>query len=43
MRIMDHMTRYLGEMLGHGVGVAPWHYECCRLAKLGADRAEDVG
>ncbi|MNW22672.1 hypothetical protein D3C71_2243050 [compost metagenome] len=43
MRIVADMTGDFGQMLGHGIGVAPRHDESRRLAELRADCAEDVG
>ena len=40
--VVGNMARDLGQVLGHGVGVAPWHDESSRLAMLGTDRAKDV-
>ena len=35
--------RYFGEMQRHGFGIAERQDEPCTLAKIGADRAEDIG
>lgn len=43
IRIVGDMTGNFGQMLCHGVGVAPWHDQRCRFPKLRADGAEDVG
>jgi hypothetical protein len=43
MSIVCDMTGDFSQMLGHGIGIAPWHDQRCRLAELRADRAEDVG
>ena len=41
--VVGNMARDLGQMLGHSVGIAPWHDESSGLAMLGTDRAEDIG
>lgn len=43
MRVLGDMVRNFGQMLVHGMGVAPRHDECGSLAKLRADRSEDIG
>jgi len=35
--------RYLREMKRHGFGIAEWQDQTSTLAKLGADRAKDIG
>ncbi len=41
--VFCHMAGDFGQMLGHGVCVAPRHDESGCLAVLRADRSEDVG
>jgi len=43
VRVLVNMTGDFGQVLGHRVGVTPWHDECRRLTELRADRTEDVG
>lgn len=43
VRVGIDVSGDFGQMLGHGVGVAPWHDQRGRLAELRADCAEDVG
>ncbi|WP_210170359.1 MULTISPECIES: hypothetical protein, partial [unclassified Rhizobium] len=38
-----NVARDFGQMLGHGIGVAPRHDEGCGLAEPRADRSEDIG
>lgn len=41
--VLVDMTGDFGQMLGHGVGITPRHDQRCRLAKLRAYCAKDVG
>lgn len=43
MCVIGDMACDLSQMPRHGIGVAPRHDECRRLAELGADSAKDVG
>jgi hypothetical protein len=40
--VIGNMAGYLDQMLVHGMRIAPWHDEGCRLAKFRADRTEDI-
>ena len=42
MRIVVNMSGDFGQVLVHGIGVAPRHDEGCGFSVPGADRAEDV-
>ena len=42
MRIVGNMAVDFGQVLVHGIGVAPRHDEGCGFSALGADSAEDV-
>jgi len=41
--IFGNVAGDFGQMLRHGMCVAPRHDECGGLAELGTDRTEDVG
>ncbi len=43
VRIAGDVSGYLGQMLVHGMGIAPRHDESGGLAVFGADGTEDIG
>lgn len=43
VRVLAEVTRNFGQMLVHGIRVAPRHDECGSLAEIRANRTEDIG